>query len=70
MIIRPRPTLWDMLFTLKGSVAPRIAARLGVLAVWAGLVTVAAGFAPRFFARASAAPFLRRGHIRVGKTLV
>ena len=57
MIIRPRPTLWDVLFTLKGSVAPRIAARLGVLTVWAGLVTVAAGFAPQVFAKASAAPF-------------
>ena len=57
MIIRPRPTLWDVLFTLKGSVAPRIAARLVVITVWAALVTLASGRFPRVFGTLSAAPF-------------
>ena len=57
MIIRPRPTLWDVLFTMKGSVAPRIAARLLVLTVWASLITATAGLVPYVFAKLSAAPF-------------
>ena len=57
MIIRPKPTLWDVLFTLKGSVAPNIALRLLVITAIACLVTEWATVRPETFARLATAPF-------------
>lgn len=57
MIIRPKPTLWDVLFTLKGSIAKHIAIRLAAITTLACVVTWVASSHPGSFARLSAAPF-------------
>lgn len=57
MIVRPKPTLWDVLFTLKGSVAPHIAVRLLAITAIACLVTEWARVDPAPFARLATAPF-------------
>ncbi len=57
MIIRPKPTLWDVLFTLKGSIAGNIALRLVVITAIACLVTEWAAIRPATFGKLAAAPF-------------
>lgn len=57
MIVRPKPTLWGVLFTLKGSVAPHIAVRLLVITAIACLVTEWARHDPTPFERLATAPF-------------
>ena len=57
MIIRPKPTVWDMLFTLKGSIAKHIALRLVVITAIACLVTMWAEIHPAAFAKLATAPF-------------
>lgn len=57
MIIRPKPTVWDVLFTLKGSVAKHIALRLVAITAIACLVTVWAEIEPGAFAKLATAPF-------------
>ncbi len=57
MIVRPKPTLWDVLFTLRGSIARNIAIRLLVITVLACAVTLLSFRHPELFARFSAAPF-------------
>ena len=57
MIVRPKPTLWDVLFTLKGSIARDIALRLLVITLLSALVTLLSFRHPDQFARFGAAPF-------------
>lgn len=57
MIVRPKPTLWDVIFTLKGSIARNIAFRLSVITVIAVAVTLLSFRHPELFQRFSAAPF-------------
>ena len=57
MIIRPRPTLLDVLFTLRGSIAKPIALKLVTITAIATLVTLVAMHFPRLFANLSATPF-------------
>ena len=57
MIIRPQPTLWDVLFTLKGSIATQIAAQLSAITLIASAVTFVSTLHPDLFGRLSATPF-------------
>lgn len=57
MIVRPKPTLWDVMFTLKGSIAQAIAIRLGVITLLATIVTFVSFRDPDLFSRLSAGPF-------------
>ena len=57
MIIRPKPTFWDVLFTLRGSIARDIAVRLACITTLACAVTLLATWHPAPFVRFSAAPF-------------
>lgn len=57
MIVRPKPTLWDVLFTLKGSIARAIAIRLATITLFAALVTWLGQARPDLFRAFSAAPF-------------
>ncbi len=57
MIVRPKPTLWDVLFTLKGSVARDIALRLVVITLLSALVTLLSFRHPALFSKFGAAPF-------------
>ena len=57
MIVRPKPTLWDVMFTLKGSIARDIALRLLVITLLAALVTLASFRHPELFSKLSAGPF-------------
>jgi putative membrane protein len=57
MIIRSKPTLWDVLFTLKGSIAGRIAWKMVWITLLAVAVTAWAGIHPDLFSRLGATPF-------------
>jgi putative membrane protein len=57
MIIRSKPALWDVLFTLKGSIAGRIAWKMAGMTLIAIAVTVLAGAHPDLFSRLGATPF-------------
>lgn len=57
MIVRPKPTLWDVLFTLKGSIARAIAIRLATITLFAALVTWIGQARPELFHAFNAAPF-------------
>lgn len=57
MIVRPKPTLWDVMFTLRGSIAQAIAVRLLVLTLVSAAVTLLSFRHPELFARFSAGPF-------------
>jgi putative membrane protein len=57
MIVRPKPTLWDVLFTLKGSVARDIALKLFVITLLSAVVTLLSFRDPALFSRFSSAPF-------------
>lgn len=57
MIIRPKATLWDVMFTLKGSIAQAIAMRLATITALAAVVTFFSFRHPEVFSRLSAGPF-------------
>lgn len=57
MIVRPKPTLWDVLFTLKGSIARAIAIRLASITLFAAAVTWIGLVRPDLFHAFNAAPF-------------
>ncbi len=57
MIIRPRPTWVDVLFTLRGSIAREIALKLAVITAIAVVVTVVETAHPSLFANLAATPF-------------
>ncbi|MFC0686601.1 bestrophin family protein [Novosphingobium clariflavum] len=57
MIVRPKPGLWEVAFALSGSILPRIAGRLAVIALIAIAAVLAAEARPGLFAQISAIPF-------------
>ena len=57
MIIRPRPTVFDVLFALKGSIAGAIAPKLAVITGLSVIVTAIAAVFPLAFTNFSATPF-------------
>jgi len=57
MIIRSKPTLWDVLFALKGSIAQHIAWKMVGMTLLACAVTALATFHPDLFSRLGATPF-------------
>ena len=57
MIIRPRPTLFDVLFTLRGSIAKSIVLKLLTITAIATIVTCVSLLHPELFAKLSATPF-------------
>ena len=61
MIIRPRPTTWQLLFILRGSIVPAIATRVIGIGVLAVAVAAVAQAYPLWFAKVSVAPFTLMG---------
>jgi putative membrane protein len=57
MILRAKPTLWDVLFTLKGSIAKRIAVKMVAVTLFAVAVSALARRHPEIFSQLSATPF-------------
>lgn len=57
MIVRSQPNLKDIIFTINGSILPRIAPRLGAIAVVSIIAILAAQAHPGIFARISTIPF-------------
>lgn len=57
MILRSQPSLRDILFTVQGSIIPRILGRLAAIGAVSLLAILAAGLHPGIFARISAMPF-------------
>ncbi|QIL20184.1 bestrophin family protein [Thermomonas sp. HDW16] len=57
MFVRQQPTLQDILFAINGSILPRIALRLGLIAFVSVVAVYAAAHHPGIFARISAVPF-------------
>lgn len=57
MIVRSQPSFQDIIFTVNGSILPRIARRLGVIALVSVVAILAARDHPGIFARISAIPF-------------
>ena len=57
MIIRSKPTLWDVLFALKGSIAKHIAWKMVGMTLLACAVTALASIHPDLFSRLGATPF-------------
>ena len=57
MIVRPKPTLFDVMFTLKGSIAQHIAIRLFVITLLATGVTLLSFRDPNLFAQLGTGPF-------------
>jgi len=61
MILRPRPTVFGLLFILRGSIITAIAAELVVIVVWAVGVAAVAQATPGRFAGLTPAPFTLLG---------
>jgi putative membrane protein len=57
MIVRPKPNFWNILFTLKGSIARAIALRLVTITALAAAITLFSERMPALFLHFSAAPF-------------
>jgi putative membrane protein len=61
MIVRPRPSAFGLLFTLRGSILPTIAPRLLIVLGLAAAVTGAHALSPQHFAAVNPAPFTLLG---------
>ena len=61
MIVRPKPNLLNVLISLKGSIAKRIALRALMITVLASLIVLVETLHPAFFARVSGTPFTLLG---------
>lgn len=57
MIVRSKPSFRDIIFTVNGSILPRIAGKLGAIAVVSVVAVLAAQAHPGIFARISTIPF-------------
>lgn len=57
MIVRSKANLRDIIFTVNGSILPRIAVKLGAIAVVSAFAVLAAQAHPGIFARISTIPF-------------
>lgn len=61
MIVRPRPSVLGLLFTMRGSIVPRIALRVLAIAGVSAAVTVAHHFRPGMLPELPATPFTLLG---------
>ena len=61
MIVRPKPNLLNVLISLKGSIAKRIALRSLLVTVLASLIVLVESLHPAFFSRVNATPFTLLG---------
>ncbi|MED5608704.1 MULTISPECIES: bestrophin family protein [unclassified Pseudomonas] len=61
MIVQPQPDMLRVLFTLKGSIAKRIAFRSLMVTLLAALIVLVEEHHPAFFARVNATPFTLLG---------
>lgn len=61
MIVRPRPGPFTVLFALKGSIVPRVASRVGIIAAISAVVTTVHHLRPGSFPELPAAPFTLLG---------
>ncbi|ANI15585.1 putative membrane protein [Pseudomonas citronellolis] len=61
MIVHPQPNVFSVLFTLKGSIAKRIAWRSLLVTLLASLIVLVESRHPALFARVSATPFTLLG---------
>ncbi|MBB3589629.1 MULTISPECIES: bestrophin family protein [Sphingomonas] len=57
MIVRPKPGLKDILFTINGSILPRVGAKLVTIAIITMLAIVCAQLRPGMLAQISGVPF-------------
>ncbi|QYK11212.1 bestrophin family protein [Shewanella rhizosphaerae] len=61
MIIHPKPKLTSILFSLKGSIAKRIAKRSVMVTVLASIIVIVEGLLPSLFSHVNATPFTLLG---------
>ena len=61
MIVHPHPNMFSVLFTLKGSIAKRIAWRSLMVTLLASLIVLVESRHPAFFSRVNATPFTLLG---------
>lgn len=61
MIVHPKPNLTKILFSLKGSIAKRIAKRSFMITALASLIVLVEGMLPTFFTHVNATPFTLLG---------
>lgn len=61
MIVHPKPNLLNVLVSLKGSIAKRIARRSVMVTVLASLIVLVENLHPAFFAKVNATPFTLLG---------
>ncbi|MGH8382368.1 bestrophin family protein [Pseudomonas sp.] len=61
MIVHPKPNLLNVLITLKGSIAKRIARRSVMVTVLASLIVLIENQHPAFFSKVNATPFTLLG---------
>ena len=61
MIVRPKPNLIGMLFSLKGSIAKRIALRSLLVTLLASVIVLVETWHPAYFSKVNATPFTLLG---------
>ena len=61
MIVRPKPNLLGILFSLKGSIAKRIALRSLLVTLLASVIVLVAPLHPAYFSKVNATPFTLLG---------
>jgi len=61
MIVRPRPTAFELLFVLRGSILPTIVPHVGAICAVSVAITLLDRAAPRHFPELTAAPFTLLG---------
>ncbi|SDT60962.1 Bestrophin, RFP-TM, chloride channel [Pseudomonas prosekii] len=61
MIVRPKPNLIGILFSLKGSIAKRIALRSLLVTLLASVIVLVETWHPAYFSKVNATPFTLLG---------
>ena len=61
MIVRPKPNLLGILFSLKGSIAKRIALRSLMVTLLASVIVLVETLHPAYFSKVNATPFTLLG---------
>ena len=61
MIVRPKPNLFGILFSLKGSIAKRIALRSLLVTLLASVIVLVETLHPAYFSKVNATPFTLLG---------
>jgi ion channel-forming bestrophin family protein len=57
MIVRPKPSIWDIVFALRGSILPKIASQVAAMALVSILAVFLVQWHPAVFAQLGATPF-------------